>query len=180
MRGINIDIPATLKKYYKNKIKNNTREEFENYLEEIGLEEKFNKMLGKIEIDKIGYIASIDYDNPNYPSKAYLINGALQYQYWYVTKLDQKGLKQKKDFSNKKYYNAKIEKKLKSLWEDKFVLVGKMELVEIQSEWVYFFFPSKNFFSKNMKGGFDIDSDIDYLYEKYKQKYKDQKQLLIL
>lgn len=48
MRGINIDIPVTLKKYYKNQIKNNTKEEFENYLEEIGFEEKFNKMLGKI------------------------------------------------------------------------------------------------------------------------------------
>lgn len=176
MRGIRIDIPATLNKYYNKNEKEYNREEFEKFLKDIKLAQNNNGFRATIPTNK-SCVASIEYDDGEEDSsEGYLINGAWDYQYWARPKWTPQQLKDQREFSKEEYYNEEVENKLRKKWENLLVLDGKMTIVTITSEWVHYYFPTR----KSQKGGYDkmLDKDYKYLYQKYKTKYLDKKDML--
>jgi hypothetical protein len=182
VRGIDINIKATLDKYGK-KDGIYTRKAFEEYLKNMGLDGEYRNNTGGTTPINNGFVISFEYDNgDDDEARGMLATGSWEYQNWVTQNWSKKALSDQIKFLNKKHMSKKIETNLRKKWSDRLVLSGKFETSSIGCEWSHNFFNSK----KNVQNGGYVDdtddnvSGDDYYtkYMKYKAKYINLKKLI--
>jgi len=164
IRGIEIDVVATLNKFLEQNKKSYTLKEFEEYLKKFGLDDNFRYDTGQNDPINNGFVATIDYEeSPEQDAVGYLATGLSEYQYWVFQEWDEKSLKIQQNFLDIKHLSDEIENNLRELWKDKLILKKKIKVVTIGCEWSHTFFP------KSVTKGGTINYYNKYL--KYKNKY---------
>lgn len=174
VRGIYIDVIATLNKFSINKKTTYYRKDFENYLKSIGLNDQYRDNTGQETPISNGFVVSFDLDekisDKDEVLVALLATGLWEYQHWVSQSWDEKDLVIRNNFNNKKFLSKKIENNLRNEWQDKLVLDDKFSIFPVTCE------RSNSFFHTTVtQTGGDI---IDYKqkYIKYKSKYLQLKQ----
>ncbi|QTF48959.1 hypothetical protein qu_64 [Acanthamoeba polyphaga mimivirus] len=176
IRGISIDIPATLNKFSGQSKSEYTRKEFENYLKKIGLTHNFGNLDPGFESPiNDGFVVSVEYDGFDVDLPAgYLSTGNWQYQSWAAPEWSKKDLEQQRNFLDPKNLDESIEKNLREKWSNRLVLEGKFSIHTEECEGINNFMPKKQ---QTQSGGSSGNSSINYhaKYLKYKKKYLDLK-----
>ncbi|AKI79792.1 hypothetical protein QJ850_gp907 [Acanthamoeba polyphaga mimivirus] len=180
IRGISIDIPATLNKFTGQSKSNYTRKEFENYLKKIGLTHNFGNLDPGFENPiNDGFVVSVEYDGFDIDlAVGYLSTGSWHYQSWAASEWSKRDLEQQRNFLDPKNLSESIEKNLREKWSDRLVLKGGFSIRTEECEGINNFMPNKQKVqSGGSNDGSKDGSDINYhaKYLKYKKKYLDLK-----
>lgn len=143
VRGIEIDIATTLNNYYSQNKKNYTQQEFEDFLDEIGLDSAYRNNTGQKKPIETGFVVSFD-DGDDYDGGGdafgILASGLWEYQNWVLQQWDKSSLKKQIEFNNLKYLDKDYEILLRSSWKKKLVLKNKFTIYAVPCEWSKCFF----------------------------------------
>lgn len=145
VRGIQIDVTKTLNKFLNQNKKAYTREQFEDYLTKINLDDTFGNgkkyYHGQSEPINEAFVVSFDFDEgDDQEAFGILATGLWEYQYWVIQQWCKENLEEQTTFTNPKYLDKTIKNNLKKLWNDKLILKGKFAIYSIRCEWSHRFF----------------------------------------
>jgi len=164
IRGIEIDVVATLNKFLGQNKKSYTLEEFEKYLKKNDLDDEFQNNTGQNNPINNGFIVSLDFEEEqDQEAFGYLATGLWEYQNWVLQQWSEESLKKQRNFLDIKHLSKDIENNLRELWKDKLILKPNFGIITMGCEWSHSFFPKSE-----MKGGVKKYYDK---YLKYKNKY---------
>ena len=143
IRGIEINVTQTLNRFTNQNKKTYTRDEFENYLKLIRLNEAFGDD-GKYKPINTGFVVSFEFEQPccgeeQQEAFAILATGLWEYQYWFQQKWSKELLEKRREFYDVKFLDIDIERKLRSLWKNILVLDGDFTVHSIGCQWSHKF-----------------------------------------
>lgn len=142
IRGIQINVIATLNKFLNQNKKQYTFAEFIKYLKDIGLNDKYQENTGQKDPINDGFVVVFDLEESNeQDAVGYLVTGLWEYQNWVPQTWSEEDLKEQINFNNSEYLSESVENNLKELWKNKLILEGKLSVMMVDCEWGLRFFP---------------------------------------